>query len=74
MELKYSYLPCNFCVGKNHCEQCAQEVCDMLLGLPGVTGARAIVGKHEKRLIIDLAPDADENAIFDALETIGVFA
>lgn len=74
MELKYSYLPCNFCVGKNHCEQCAQEVCDMLLGLPGVTGARSKVGKHEKRLIIDLAPDADEDAIFDALETIGVFA
>ena len=74
MELKYSYLPCNFCVGKNHCKQCAEDVCVMLRALPGVTGARARVGKDEKRLFIDLAPDADEDAIFDALEAAGVFA
>ena len=74
MELTYSYLPCNFCVGKNHCEQCAEEVCDMLRGMPGVLSARAKVGKNEKRLFLDLGPGADEGAIFDALETIGVFA
>lgn len=73
LELKYSYLPCRFCVGKNHCQQCADEICDTLLGLPEVVSARGKADKDEKTLFVELVPGADEEAVLDALDVIGVF-
>ena len=33
-EYKFSYLPCEFCVGKNHCDACAAEIARLLTMLP----------------------------------------
>lgn len=79
MVLEYSYLPCRFCVGKNHCQQCGDEICEHLAGLPGLVSARAeilqdkVLRKDVKRLYIELSPGADEDAVYDALEAAGVF-
>ncbi|MBR6115205.1 MAG: hypothetical protein IKQ10_08515 [Oscillospiraceae bacterium] len=73
LELKYSYLPCRSCVGKMHCQQCADDICRMLTGRPEVVSARGKANKEEKILYIELAPGADEDAVLDALDVIGVF-
>ena len=79
MVLEYSYLPCRFCVGKNHCQQCGDEICGHLSEVPGLLSARAeiaqdkVLRKETKRLHIELAPGADEDALYDALEAVGVF-
>jgi hypothetical protein len=79
MVLEYTYLPCRFCVGKNHCEQCGEEICGHLEGTPGLLSARVeivqdkVLRKETKLLHLELAPGADENAVFDVLEEIGVF-
>ena len=73
MILEYSYLPCRFCVGKSHCEQCAEEICEHLRELEGVVSARGEIKKDKKLLHLELAPGADENEVFDALENVGVF-
>ena len=73
MELEYSYLPCRFGVGKSHCEQCAEEICEHLRPLPGVVSARGEILRDSKRLLLELGPDADENQIYDTLEEVGVF-
>ncbi len=79
MVLEYSYLPCRFCVGKNHCQQCGDEICQHLAGLPGLRSARAeimqdkVLRKDKKLLHIELDPGADEDAVYDALEAAGVF-
>lgn len=79
MVLEYSYLPCRFCVGKNHCEQCGEEICEHLAGTPGLLSAHVEIlqdkamGKTTRLLHLTLEPDADENALFDVLEEIGVF-
>ena len=73
MTLEYSYLPCRFCVGKSHCEQCAEEICASLRELPGVLSARGEIKKDKKLLHVETAPGADEDRIYDTLEQIGVF-
>ncbi len=73
MTLEYSYLPCRFCVGKSHCEQCAEEICEHLRPLPGVVSARGEIKKDKKLLHLELAPGADENTVYDTLEEVGVF-
>ena len=73
MTLEYSYLPCRFCVGKNHCAQCAEEICAPLRELPGIVSARGEIKKDKKLLHVELSPDADENLIYDTLEGVGVF-
>ena len=79
MVLEYTYLPCRFCVGKNHCQQCGDEICARLADVPGILGARAeilqdkVLRRETRRLHVELAPDADENALYDALEAVGVF-
>jgi hypothetical protein len=71
--LEYSYLPCRFCVGKSHCEQCAEEICEHLRPLRGVLSARGEIQKDKKLLHVELSSDADENLIYDTLEEVGVF-
>ena len=73
MTLEYSYLPCRFCVGKSHCEQCAEEICEPLRELPGVISARGEIQKDRKLLHLELSPDADEDLVYDTLEQVGVF-
>ncbi len=73
MILEYSYLPCRFCVGKSHCEQCAEEICEHLRPLPGVVSARGEIKKDKKLLHVELGPDGSEDLIYDTLEEVGVF-
>ena len=66
----YSYLPCQFCVGKNHCAQCGEEIRQALLGMAGVSDAEMDVPARRLRLTLDAA-DADD--IIDQADALGVF-
>ena len=69
-EYKFSYLPCEFCVGKNHCDACAAEIAGQLMSRPGVLDAR--VDRPENTLVIaHEAIDLDD--LEDAMDAIGVF-
>jgi len=66
----YSYLPCQFCVGKNHCAQCGEEIRQALLGMEGVKDAEMDVPARRLRLVLE-GVDADD--IIDQADAIGVF-
>ena len=66
----YSYLPCQFCVGKNHCEQCGEDIRKSLLGVDGVAEVRMDVPARKLTLTLD---GADFDDVCDAAEVLGVF-
>ena len=66
----YSYLPCQFCVGKNHCEQCGEEIRRALEAVRGVT--RVTMDAPARRLTIDF-DGADMGDIEERAEAMGVF-
>ena len=66
----YSYLPCQFCVGKNHCKQCGEEIRRALLALPGVVQAEADGLAKTLTLTLD---GADFEDIEDQADALGVF-
>ena len=66
----YSYLPCQFCVGKNHCAQCGEEIRRAILALPGVSAAEADASARKLYVTLDGACPED---VADALEALGVF-
>lgn len=66
----YSYLPCQFCVGKNHCEQCGAEIRRALLGLSGVAAVEMDVPARKLALTLD-GTDLDDVA--DQADALGVF-
>ena len=66
----YSYLPCQFCVGKNHCAQCGEEIRQALLNMQGVTDAEMDVPARRLRLSLD---NADPDDIIDQADALGVF-
>ena len=59
----YSYLPCQFCVGKNHCAQCGEEIRHAL-------DAEMDVSARRLRLLLE-GVDADD--IIDQADALGVF-
>ena len=67
----YSYLPCQFCVGKNHCAQCGEEIRRSLLGLPGVLGVEMDVSV--RRLRVTVGDGADLDDVVDQADALGVF-
>ena len=67
---KYAYLPCQFCVGKNHCAQCGEEIRQALLALEGVAEAEMDVPARRLRLALD---GADFEDIEEQAEILGVF-
>lgn len=67
----YTYLPCQFCVGKNHCARCGEEIRLALLGLPGVLDVEMDV--PARRLALAVADGADLDDIADQAEALGVF-
>ena len=69
-EYKFAYLPCQFCVGKNHCAQCGEEIRQALLKLEGVAGIEMDVPARTLRLILD---GADFEDVEEQAEIIGVF-
>ena len=70
MTCQYSYLPCQFCVGKNHCDQCGEDIRKSLLGLEGVGAVTMDV--PSRRLTLRLE-GADIDDIADQADALGVF-
>lgn len=70
LDLDYSYLPCQFCVGKNHCAQCGKEIRDALMAMEGVADVRMDVPARRLRLVLD---GADPDDIIDRADALGVF-
>ena len=65
----YSYLPCQFCVGKNHCAQCGEEIRQALLALEGVAEAEMDVPARRLRLTLE-GVDPEDN--IDRADALGV--
>ena len=68
--LPYSYLPCQFCVGKNHCAQCGEDIRQALLAMEGVADVEMDVPARKLRLALE-GVDADD--IIDRADALGVF-
>ena len=66
----YSYLPCQSCVGKNHCAQCGEAIRQALLAMDGVTDAEMDVPARRLRMAL-AGVEADD--IIDQADAIGVF-
>ena len=66
----YSYLPCQFCVGKNHCEKCGEEIRQALVNLDGVAGVSIDAPSRKLTLTLD---GADFDDIADQADALGVF-
>jgi len=69
-EYRYSQLACQFCVGKNHCAQCAEDIAAMLRAMPGVAFAEADAPNRRLRVDYD---GADVEDIEDRMDAAGVF-
>ena len=66
----YSYLPCQFCVGKNHCAQCGEEIRGALLAMEGVADVEMDVPARRLCLTLD---GVDPEDIVDRADALGVF-
>jgi copper chaperone CopZ len=66
----YSYLPCQFCVGKNHCAQCGGDIRQALLNMEGVEGVEMDVPARRLRLTLE---GVDPDGIVDQADALGVF-
>ena len=66
----YSYLPCQFCVGKNHCAQCGEEIRTALASMEGVLEAELDVPARRLRLTLQ---GVDPDDIIDRADALGVF-
>lgn len=69
-EFDVSYMACQTCTSKIHCEKCEKEIEESMLKLDGVN--EATIKIIEKRMVIDA--EVDEDDLIDALEALGVFA
>ena len=70
MTCQYSYLPCQFCVGKNHCEQCGEDIRQSLLGLEGVE--KVTMDVPSRKLTLQLKGTHFDD-IADQADALGVF-
>jgi len=66
----YSYLPCQFCVGKNHCAQCGEEIRRALMEVDGVVEVRLDVPARRLGLVLD---GVDAEDVVDRADALGVF-
>lgn len=66
----FTYLACQSCVAKIHCEKCQGEIAEILLRQPGVTGAEVNIPARVMTITHD---GADPDDIEDAMDAIGVF-
>lgn len=65
-----SFLTCQSCTAKIHCDDCSATLRERLLGRPGIQAAEVDVSK--RRLLVSTDMDADD--LLDLLENLGVFA
>ena len=63
-EYVVTYLKCQFCSGKIHCDQCSREVEERLLRTPGVQAAQVDLNHHMVRL--EAEPEEAEEILDDA--------
>ena len=72
MELTYSftYLPCQTCTAKIHCEQCQETIAAALNKLSGVQSAQVSIPEKTLRIT---GNGIDEDVVEDAMDAIGVF-
>lgn len=70
MDFTYTitYMKCQSCSAKNHCDQCSGEVARDLLLRPGV--AAVALDLREKVIRIS---GGDEDLLLDALDDMGLF-
>ena len=66
---KISYISCQTCHAKVHCDECEKRLEDAIMRLSGVHGASMQIAN--KTLLVDGQMDGD--ALVDALEDIGIF-
>lgn len=66
----YSYLPCQMCVGKNHCALCGEAIREALLAMDGVADVQMDVPARRLRLTLK---GADPDDIIDRADALGVF-
>ena len=66
----YSYLPCQFCVGKNHCVQCGETIREALAAISGVEDVD--VDAPNRRITI-VYGEADPEDVEDQADAMGVF-
>lgn len=66
-EYTVSYLKCQSCSGKIHCDQCSREIEALLLRDPRVRGVRADLNRHMVRL------EADPALAEEILDDAGLF-
>jgi len=70
MKYEINYLSCGQCQARIHCDDCGLTLMESALKMPGV--ASAYFNLPEKSMRLELNPGADEDAILDALEDLGV--
>ena len=67
---KISYISCQTCHAKVHCDECEKRLEDAIMRLSDVHGASLQI--TNKTLLV--AGQMDEDTLVDALEDIGIFA
>jgi len=70
-EFSFSYISCQSCTAKIHCEKCAEELRERLLLRSGI--GDAIIDISNKRIGV-YAPGLDEMDVLDLLEEVSIFA
>ena len=65
-----SYMACQTCQSKIHCDECEKRLEEAMMRLSGVRGASLQMAKKE--LLIDA--DISKEDLADALEDLGIFA
>ena len=66
---KISYISCQNCQAKVHCDECEKRLEEAIMRLSGVHGASLQIAN--KTLLVD--GQMDEDTLVDALEDIGIF-
>ena len=69
-EYRFTYLSCQFCVGKSHCEQCQEQIADLLKARPGVLDARV---DRPGQVLWVTHDGIDLDELEDAMDAMGVF-
>ena len=70
LSYSYDYLPCQSCVGKNHCRQCGEDIRRALLAMEGVVSVEIDALARNLRMVVGSVNPAD---VEDAADALGVF-
>lgn len=66
----FTYLSCEFCVGKSHCKECQARITELLTAHPGVLDAQ--VNRPENTLSVT-HEGIDLDDLEDAMDAVGIF-